>query len=150
MEYLGQEPTEPRRPDQGPRTSSQFLQVGYRLQTQDSLKMKLQSMSNKSIDDDVEEISANMIQNRHEVPTSRRTWKGKDEKTSSLLKRGKPAPLVAVLNTEKHSSSSQSSQLSAEPLHQRRCQEIPFHLQSRHQHSQHHPRCHMNEEIKHL
>ena len=62
MGYLGQEPTEPRRPDQGPRTSSQFLQVGYRLQTQDSLKMKLQSMSNKSTDHNVEEISASKVQ----------------------------------------------------------------------------------------
>ena len=73
---------EPRRLDQGPRTSSQFLQVGYRLQTQDSLKMKLQSMSTKSTDDNLEEISADMFQDRQEV-THLMTFlkrKGKDEK----------------------------------------------------------------------
>ena len=44
--------------------------------------MKLQSMSNKSTDDDVEEISANMIQDRHEVTHLKMylKWKGKDEK----------------------------------------------------------------------
>ena len=54
--------------------------MGYRLQTQDSLKMKLQSMSNKSTDYNVEEISANMIQDRHEVTHLKMylKWKGKD------------------------------------------------------------------------
>ena len=42
--------------------------------------MKLQSMSNKSTDYNVEEISANMIQDRHEVTHLKMylKWKGKD------------------------------------------------------------------------
>ena len=66
-----------------PRSRSQDVQsVPAGGDSQDSLKMMLQSKSTKCTDDDVEETSANMIQVRHKVthlktPIER---KGKDEK----------------------------------------------------------------------